>query len=381
MTVWAVICTAISLLYFLQLLKAYWYWEELPWFKLVNKRPQCGISIVVAMRNERKAIPTLIESYNELNYPADLMELIIVDDYSDDGTDELAANAAKQNENIRFISTADRSSITARVEGKKAAVLTGAQEARFDWVMTTDMDCKLPHNQLLALDQFIDIHHPKLIAGGVRYYQNQKLFHRIQALEFAGLVALGAGFIKRKIPLLINGANMCFQRGLYLDLQSDPLGQEGASGDDTWFLQKVFNRYPYEVYFLKSDEAIVETQACDSVKELLNQRKRWSAKNGSVKAPGLKLILSYNYVFYCLLLFNLIMGIYSYDFAALALLMLIFKVPVELFFYLAIRRFFKLPLVVFHYLLALPFQIVYMVVVYPLAKWQGFQWKKRHFSE
>ena len=63
------------------------------------------ISIIIPARNECRNIGGCIESVLAQKYPADLFEIIVVDDHSEDGTAEVVKKYADKN--VRCISLAD----------------------------------------------------------------------------------------------------------------------------------------------------------------------------------------------------------------------------------------------------------------------------------
>ena len=61
------------------------------------------VSVLLPIRNEAKFIRKLLEQILTQDYPADLMEIIVCDGMSDDGTREIVAEIQKQHPQIRMI--------------------------------------------------------------------------------------------------------------------------------------------------------------------------------------------------------------------------------------------------------------------------------------
>src|SRR6187431_2551738 len=51
-------------------------------FEQTDLPPKTSFSIIVPFRNEADNLPVLLESFSKLNYPTDLFEVILVDDFS-----------------------------------------------------------------------------------------------------------------------------------------------------------------------------------------------------------------------------------------------------------------------------------------------------------
>jgi len=99
------------------------------------------VSIIIAARNAEHTIVPCLRSLRALDYPADRMEIIVVDDGSSDRTAELA-----ESEGVRLIRAVQR--------GPGAARNRGVAEARGEFVAFTDADCLVGEDwlrQLLAV--------------------------------------------------------------------------------------------------------------------------------------------------------------------------------------------------------------------------------------
>ena len=241
-------------------------------------------SIVVPFRNEAENLPKLLESLSKLNYPADLFEVILVDDASD----------------FRFKINDFRFKIslinTIRVSNspKKDAISTAMQVAKNDWIITTDADCVVNENWLLSLDNFIQLHDVSMLAGAVTYDCQNSFLHHFQQLDLASLQGATIGSFGLKKGFMCNGANFAYTKSFFQELNGFD-GNDGiASGDDVFLLQKAIARFPEKVHYLKSENNIVITKPLDDWKSLFYQRVRWASKTGSYQSSfgkGLGLIV------------------------------------------------------------------------------------------
>ncbi|WP_373941440.1 glycosyltransferase [Polaribacter sejongensis] len=67
-------------------------------FKGVAKHHKTSFSVIIPFRNEAKNLPILLQSIAELNYPKELVEFILVDDASTDGSVEMIQQFVISNE-------------------------------------------------------------------------------------------------------------------------------------------------------------------------------------------------------------------------------------------------------------------------------------------
>ena len=97
-------------------------------------RPEVGeVSVVVPCYNQARFLGEAIESVLSQGYTG--FEIIVVDDGSKDGTQEVAAGCAKENSRVRLISQENR--------GLAAARNRGLAEARGEYVVFLDSDDRL----------------------------------------------------------------------------------------------------------------------------------------------------------------------------------------------------------------------------------------------
>ncbi|WP_431243815.1 glycosyltransferase [Flavobacterium sp. P21] len=52
--------------------------------KKTDLKPKTSFTIIVPFRNEKENLPILLESFSNLNYPKELLKVILVDDNSDE---------------------------------------------------------------------------------------------------------------------------------------------------------------------------------------------------------------------------------------------------------------------------------------------------------
>jgi glycosyltransferase involved in cell wall biosynthesis len=253
-------------------------------FDYLGLKPKTKFSIVVPFRNEAKNLPTLLSSFSKLNYPNDLFEVILVDDFS--------------SEEFQFQSFKFQVSVIKNIRvsnsPKKDAISTAIQVVKNDWIITTDADCVVNENWLSALDNYIQFHDVSMIAGAVSYKCENSFLHHFQQLDLASLQGATIGSFGLRKGFMCNGANFAYTKSFFEKLNGFE-GNDGiASGDDVFLLQKAIARFPEKVYYLKSENNIVVTKPLDDWKSLFYQRVRWASKTGSYQSgfgKGLGLVV------------------------------------------------------------------------------------------
>ena len=164
-----------------------------------------------------------------------------------------------------------------------------------------------------------------------------------------------------------------------------------ASGDDMLLMHKIFTRYPDNIAYLKSTNAIVQTKPVKSVGQFLNQRIRWASKADKYDDKRIFAVLFLVYVVNVLLLVLPFAGIFIrspfhislYPFtmvftvSELWIFLLIIKTIAELIFLMPVSKFFGQRKLLWLFPLMQPFHIVYTVIAGWLGKFGSYSWKER----
>jgi cellulose synthase/poly-beta-1,6-N-acetylglucosamine synthase-like glycosyltransferase len=271
-----------TVLYTAMLLRLVGWWRALPPFRLPvsGEQPATAFSVLIAARNEAENIEACLRSIAAAVYPAAMLEVLVIDDHSEDATAQRIRAAAQAYPalRIRYLALADAPGTGA---GKKAALRYGLTQARHRWVLTTDADCHVPPLWLRAFDAYIRRYQPVLVAGPVRLEPVEGLFSLWQSVEFAGLMVAGGASLGHS-QLFCSAANMAYRRDLVSASGpggEGPLREALASGDDVFLLHHLAKAYPRQIGFLKASEAMVRSSPQESLRAWWRQRLRWASKN------------------------------------------------------------------------------------------------------
>jgi cellulose synthase/poly-beta-1,6-N-acetylglucosamine synthase-like glycosyltransferase len=264
---------------------------------------------VVAARNEEKLIIPLLESLSRQDYPADLLEIIIVNDNSTDRTpivvSEFTEKLKKQSAlNIRLIFNP--------FPGKKRAIRYGIEKASGELILTTDADCVVGPGWVNAHARAYGYCRVSVQAGvegmgsvsaqagaytsggenthtaaagagsadmilGEVYHGPGKSFtSRFGMFEFSALQAITEAAVVAGHPVMCNAANMSFRRDVYLRHTVEM--RDGLPSGDDIFLMHAIKRAGGTIGYAGSSAAAVETATAVTAAALLRQRARWASK-------------------------------------------------------------------------------------------------------
>ena len=240
-------------------------------FSKAEFTPKTSFTIVVPFRNEKDNLPNLLHSISLLNYPKDLVEIILVDDDSYDGW---KMEDGRWKFEIRLIKNEKKSN-----SPKKDAIETAIEIAKNDWIITTDADCLVQKDWLTIYDQYIQENEVEMVASGVCYIPKKGFLSAFQNLDFLSLQGATIGSFGINQPFMCNGANFAYSKSFFKELNGFQGNETIASGDDVFLLQKAVSVAPKKVGFLLAKESIVATNPVATWSNLFQQRVRWASKS------------------------------------------------------------------------------------------------------
>ncbi|HEY1056904.1 MAG TPA: glycosyltransferase, partial [Emticicia sp.] len=233
------------------------------------------------VRNEASNIIRLLKDLERQTYPKDRFEVIVADDDSTDNTFALLKSFEKITSLKLIINSLSPEENNA--SPKKRAINSSIKLALGELIVTTDGDCRVGEKWLETIAHFQAQKQAYLISAPVTFMNDsdsflKRLWQQIQTIEFSSLIGSGACAMLIRKPNMCNGANLAYLKSVFHEVGGFAGNENLASGDDEFLMHKIAARFPDKVHFLKNQEAIVETQAHDSLKSFYYQRKRWASK-------------------------------------------------------------------------------------------------------
>ncbi|WP_282036173.1 glycosyltransferase [Saccharicrinis aurantiacus] len=245
-------------------------WNKCTATPVCNRQDLPNLTCIIALRNEENNVNKLFINLNQLDYPQNKIEFILIDDHSTDNTYNEIQNLKKDfNYNLSLTSNEGR--------GKKAAIAKGISLAKYENIVLTDADCTPHENWLLSIGSCFFTEKPDMIVAPVFIKDQSSLLSYFQSVDFISLITSTAGAIGINRPIMCNGANLAYKKEAYLKVK-DKLKEEFLSGDDVFLLHAIKGEGG-KVTFLKDDKAVVQTEPEKNTLSFLNQRVRWASKS------------------------------------------------------------------------------------------------------
>lgn len=297
-------------------------------FKHTTYCEKPDVSLIVPYRNEKHRVNMLFESLKKLEYPLSKLQLIFVDDHSEDGSDAEFERFAKT---TRFNTL--QLHLPNGLKGKKAAMELGLIHAKAKYVLFTDADCKPNPKWIAEMACFAENSNADMVLGPVSML-GKSLVGKFQEAEFLSLQAITMGTAGFGKAVLSNAANMLIRNDCIQALD-DPFKRDLSSGDDVFLLDNMQTQGK-TICFNFHLAALVDTPASESASQLLNQRARWLSKTKKYRLNFSMLIAAIfgllQFMAFALVLFLLITGQWT-----ILALFILYKIVFDHLVFLRIR--------------------------------------------
>lgn len=347
-------------------------WGKLRLINAESKLCKTSVSVLIAARNEEKMIESTIQDILAQDYPAHLLQLIIVDDHSTDRTSEIVLLFTDPR--VKLIILNEDEPLNSY---KKKAITEAIKVSEAELIISTDGDCRMGPDWIKTLVTLYESGDYKMVSSPVAYFEEKNMFEEMQSLEFLFLIGLGASGIGNGIPTTCNGANLAYRRDVFHELKGFQGIDDLASGDDELFMHKVASAYPKGIGFCKSMDAMVYTHAKANMDEFIQQRKRWASKSTKYKNKAIVVIGVMIWLFNLSIIIAALAGFINPIFWLVAAISICIKIIAELLFLIPVFRFGKRMKLLWHLPLLNLIHMFYLVYIGIAGNSGKYKWKGR----
>lgn len=349
-----------------------------------NSQLPTKVSVIIPVRNEEQNILKLLDCLYKQSYPLSNFEIIVVDDHSTDRTAEFIY--ALDIPNLKLVQ------LNENQQGKKSAISEGIKTAAGNLIITTDADCEMGENWLSVIVSFYEEKKPKMIVApvllsqehGVRSMEKSSqlptFFQIIQSQEMTVLTASACASLHYNLPILCSGANLCYEKDAFMSVNGFEGVDKTATGDDVFLMRKIHKKFPCEINYLKSKDAVVFTPPEKSSSDALSQRKRWASKSFSYGFSYITLIAVFVFITNFLILISGILSVINIKFALALVATLPLKCIVDFMLLQSASCFFGKRIHPFIFILASMVYPVYVSLIGFISPFTNYSWKGRKGS-
>lgn len=241
-------------------------------------------TILVAARNEERNIRACLQSLLAQDYPADRLQLIAINDESEDGTLQIMKQvAATAPETLRVISTVPDHTA---VRGKARALAQGIDQATGEILLFTDADCTPPPTWARSVVEHLarDVD----VATGFTIVGHNTTFGALQALDWLHLHAIASAALEFGVLMGCIGNNFAIRRSAYQRV-GGYRGMEFSVTEDFALFAAVLRTGGRGIFHCHPDAAM-QTEPCPTLLDVLRQKQRWARGGIAMSSKG-KIVL------------------------------------------------------------------------------------------
>ncbi len=326
-----------------------------------------SVSVVVPARNEAANIDACVRALAAQTYPADHMEIIVVDDRSTDDTAVRIGKWTRRLPHVHCVSVARQLCDCP----KKNALWHGIKRARGEILFTTDADCR-PGPRWIA--STVGHFGPQvgMVIGHAPLLQNEKALSGLLSLQALIVSALAAGSAGMGFPLTCSGRNLAYRRSAFDEVRGfDDVGHI-IGGDDVLLMRQFTQKSAWKIRFNADEDAFVPSAS--HADNLIDRQVRYQSKTIHCGIPTLILACAM-YIFHVILAtLPILFWIHAELFYAIGLCLAMKMTADAIFLLFAAIRFKSSKLLVWFPILEL-LLIPYIVIVCALGAFSPFKWK------
>ncbi len=232
-----------------------------------KKKSDVPLSVIICARNEKENLKEFLPEILNQDYPD--YEVVVVNDASDDGTEDLLKAMAGTYPRLRYTTISKDENFS---HAKKLAVLVGIKAAKHEWLLFTDADCRpaSPHWISLMARNFTK--KTSIVLGYGKIMPGKGLLNNFVRYEafFIGLQYLGLAL--RGIPYMGVGRNLAYRKPLFYEISRQPFFNKVVSGDDDLLVNRLGNKSNTRVE--TDPQAHTLSRPPSSLKEWFRMKKR-----------------------------------------------------------------------------------------------------------
>ena len=219
-----------------------------------NLKRTIYFTVIIPARNEENQIGKCLETVLDQDYPENLFEVIVVDDYSTDKTALVVSTMQQRFQNLNLLQLQKILGSDQLNSYKKKAIELAVEKAKGDWIVTTDADCTATKKWLSNLSDFIQQHKSVFVAAPVKFTNTGSFVSIFQCLDFISLQGITAASVYHGFHSMCNGANLAYEKKAFYKVGGFKGIDTIASGDDMLLMHKIYVNYKNQVHFLLSQE-------------------------------------------------------------------------------------------------------------------------------
>lgn len=196
-----------------------------------NKRKAEPVSVIICARNEAENLRSFLPSVMEQDYHD--YEVIVVNDCSDDDTEDVLEQFAKQHANLRVTTIHKESSLR---HSKKMALFIGIKAASNDLLLLTDADCQPVSGDWISHFASSFTKKTDFVLGYGAYLKEKGLLNKYIRYDSMFIAMQYTGMAMAGVPYMGVGRNLAYRKSVFMKNKGFGPHLNLQSGDDDLFV-------------------------------------------------------------------------------------------------------------------------------------------------
>jgi len=262
-----------------------------------NKINDIDVSIILCVRNGEKSLPNILNDFSNQKYNGNL-EFIIVDDESSDKTKEIISEFVEKDSRFKYIHS-NTGSIN--LNHKKKALDAGIKKSNYDWLLFTDVDCRVNENWVSGMSN--NYLNNDYVVGFSMTNPGNSIVSKFQSIDFNMLMFSACAATTAGYPLASSGQNQSYKKSVFKQVDGFNKIENLLQGDDSIFLQICNKIKKLKITFSTNSSSFVVAKTHHSLKDFFLQRIRWSG--------DANLMWKYNSIFFLIIISTFLTNLLS----------------------------------------------------------------------
>lgn len=201
------------------------------------------VSVIVCAHNAYEYLLDLLPVALNQDYPE--YELVIVNDCSQDQTEEHLKELARNNPKINFVNLTQHLNF---FQGKKFPLSMGIKSAKYDLLLLTDADCVPTSDQWIK--EMVGAYNKdtEIVVAYGPYFERKGLLNKLIRFDTLYIAMQYMSLALAKKPYMGVGRNLSYRKSTFMKNKGFTSHYNIPSGDDDLFISQVANKKNTAVY-------------------------------------------------------------------------------------------------------------------------------------
>ncbi len=231
------------------------------------KTEKIPVSVIIAARNEAENLQKFLPTVLEQKY--DNFEVIVVNDASDDGSEQILKQFQRKYKNL-YVTTLSLDSQFSH--GKKLAQTLGIKAAKNEWLLFTDADCIIDSNLWIEKMQNNFTENTEIVLGYGGYIKKRGLLNLLIRYDTVFIAIQYLTYAMSGLPYMGVGRNMAYRKSTFFKNKGFASHLKLLSGSDDLFVNENANKKNTKIEISK--ESFTHSVSKETFSDWIFQKKR-----------------------------------------------------------------------------------------------------------